>query len=176
MAALAGEQPRFSDDLVERFALVDPPRIFRGHYAPLHVLYVCARARPELARKCVSRLQVLIDQGYFSNGVLAPSKPWLASYRALLEGDFKRAAAIRCYNNHGDALFRFVDDPIVPIDNSPTERELQNVAKLRLNMLFAGSTEGHDASADNRRVRRVLRYDWLSGLTEDRRGFAPRHW
>ena len=41
-----------------------------------------------------------------------------------------------------DALFRFVDDPMVPIDNSPTEREFQNVAKLRLNMLFAGSTEG----------------------------------
>ncbi len=51
-------------------------------------------------------------------------------------------AAIRYYKNHGDALFRFVDDPIVPIDNSPTEREFQNVAKLRLNMLFAGSTEG----------------------------------
>ncbi|MBX3216006.1 MAG: transposase [Labilithrix sp.] len=51
-------------------------------------------------------------------------------------------AAIRYYDNHGDALFRFVDDPEVPIDNSPTEREFQNVAKLRLNMLFAGSTEG----------------------------------
>ena len=51
-------------------------------------------------------------------------------------------AAIRYYKNNGDALFRFVDDPIVPIDNSPTEREFQNVAKLRLNMLFAGSTEG----------------------------------
>jgi len=32
--------------------------------------------------------------------------------------------------------------PISPIDNSPTEGEFQNVAKLRLNMLFAGSTEG----------------------------------
>ncbi|MBE7478971.1 MAG: IS66 family transposase [Polyangiaceae bacterium] len=52
------------------------------------------------------------------------------------------AAAIRYYKNHRDALFRFVDDPLVPIDNSPTEREFQNVAKLRLNMLFAGSTEG----------------------------------
>jgi hypothetical protein len=37
--------------------------------------------------------------------------------------------------NHEAALFRF-------IDNNPTEREFQNVAKLRLNMLFAGSTEG----------------------------------
>jgi hypothetical protein len=30
----------------------------------------------------------------------------------------------------------------VPIDNSATEREFQALAKLRLNMLFAGSTEG----------------------------------
>jgi hypothetical protein len=29
----------------------------------------------------------------------------------------------------------------MPIDNSPTERVFQNVAKLRLDMLFAGSTE-----------------------------------
>ena len=35
-----------------------------------------------------------------------------------------------------------IGDPEVPIDNSPTEREFQNVAKLRLNSLFAGSTEG----------------------------------
>jgi transposase len=52
------------------------------------------------------------------------------------------ATAIGYYKNHRDALFRLVDDPLVPIDNSPTEREFQNVAKLRLNMLFAGSTEG----------------------------------
>ena len=51
-------------------------------------------------------------------------------------------AAVRYYRLHGEALFRFVEDPEVPIDNSPTEREFQNVAKLRLNMLFAGSTEG----------------------------------
>lgn len=50
--------------------------------------------------------------------------------------------AVRYYRLHGEALFRFVEDPEVPIDNSPTEREFQNVAKLRLNMLFAGSTEG----------------------------------
>ncbi len=51
-------------------------------------------------------------------------------------------AAVQYYLRHGDALFRFIDDPDVPIDNSATEREFQNVAKLRLNMLFAGSTEG----------------------------------
>ena len=50
--------------------------------------------------------------------------------------------AVAYYRNHWDALTRFIDDAEVPIDNSPTEREFQNVAKLRLNMLFAGSTEG----------------------------------
>ena len=51
-------------------------------------------------------------------------------------------AAVGYYQRHKKALFRFIDDANVPIDNSPTEREFQNVAKLRLNMLFAGSTEG----------------------------------
>jgi hypothetical protein len=50
--------------------------------------------------------------------------------------------AVHYYKNHRDGLLRFIDDPDVPIDNSRTEREFQNVAKLRLNMLFAGSTEG----------------------------------
>jgi hypothetical protein len=52
------------------------------------------------------------------------------------------SAAVGYYRKHWDALTRFLDDPLVPIDNSPTEREFQNVAKLRLNMLFAGSSEG----------------------------------
>lgn len=30
----------------------------------------------------------------------------------------------------------------MPIDNSATERVFQNVTKLRVNMLFVGSTEG----------------------------------
>jgi transposase len=51
-------------------------------------------------------------------------------------------AAVRYYQRHKAALFRFIDDAGVPIDNSATEREFQNVAKLRLNALFAGSTEG----------------------------------
>ena len=52
------------------------------------------------------------------------------------------SAAIRYYDKHRAALFRFLEDPRVPLDNSATEREFQNVAKLRLAMLFAGSTEG----------------------------------
>jgi transposase len=67
---------------------------------------------------------------------------WLAAVAPTLVPSDPLMAAVRYYQNHRDALFRFIDDPNVPIDNSPTEREFQNVAKLRLNMLFAGSTEG----------------------------------
>ncbi|MBK8408061.1 MAG: transposase [Sandaracinaceae bacterium] len=55
-----------------------------------------------------------------------------------------------------DPLTAFIDDPNVPIDNSPTEREFQNVAKLRLNMLFAGSTEGRPPRLRPARHRRHL--------------------
>lgn len=67
---------------------------------------------------------------------------WRSAVMPTLLPSEPLAAAIRYYDHHGEALFRFVDDAIVPIDNSPTEREFQNVAKLRLNALFAGSTEG----------------------------------
>ena len=67
---------------------------------------------------------------------------WLVAVEPTLLPSEPLMTAVRYYRNHRDALFRFIDDPDVPIDNSPTEREFQNVAKLRLNMLFAGSTEG----------------------------------
>jgi hypothetical protein len=67
---------------------------------------------------------------------------WLTAVEPTLLPSEPLAAAVGYYQRHGDALFRFLDDPDVPIDNSPTEREFQTVAKLRLNMLFAGSTEG----------------------------------
>jgi hypothetical protein len=145
VAALAGEQPRFSDDLVERFVLVDPPRIFRGHFAPLHVLHVCARARPEVAKQCVSRLQALIDQGYFRNGVLAQSKPWLASYRALLEGDFKRAAdaARPTLESHRYPLF-----VLEALERSGDVATVEAIdEKLMAQAIFNGASSAHVRSA-----------------------------
>lgn len=67
---------------------------------------------------------------------------WLVAVEPALLPTEPLAEAVRYYRRHRDALYRFIEDPDVPIDNSPTEREFQNVAKLRLNMLFAGSTEG----------------------------------
>lgn len=70
-------------------------------------------------------------------------KRWIQATRQVLtEPSDPLLKAINYYENHWDAFFRFVDDPRIPIDNSATEREYQNVAKLRLNSLFAGSTEG----------------------------------
>ncbi len=78
----------------------------------------------------------------FIRPILRDFERWLGAVKPTLLPSEPLAAAINYYLNHKNALFRFVDDPLVPIDNSPTEREFQNVAKLRLNMLFAGSTEG----------------------------------
>jgi len=67
---------------------------------------------------------------------------WLATVEPALLPSDPLMTAVRYYRSHREALYRFIDDSNVPIDNSPTEREFQNVAKLRLNMLFAGSSEG----------------------------------
>lgn len=69
-------------------------------------------------------------------------KKWCAAVAPTLLPSEPLMVAVRYYQRHHEALFRFIDDANVPIDNSATEREFQNVAKLRLNVLFAGSTEG----------------------------------
>ena len=69
-------------------------------------------------------------------------KKWCAAVAPTLLPSEPLNVAVRYYQRHHEALFRFIDDANVPIDNSATEREFQHVAKLRLNVLFAGSTEG----------------------------------
>ena len=97
----------------------------------------------ERARKLGLRGDHLLEHRQtFIRPLIAEFERWIDAVSPALLLSEPLGAAIRYYKNHHDALFRFVDDPLVPIDNSPTEREFQNVAKLRLNMLFAGSTEG----------------------------------
>ena len=97
----------------------------------------------EKAQKLALRGDALRDhRRQYIRPIVVDFKRWLDAVEPTLLPSEPLAAAIAYYKNHGTALFRFVDDPLVPIDNSPTEREFQNVAKLRLNMLFAGSTEG----------------------------------
>lgn len=72
---------------------------------------------------------------------------WMNAVEPTLLPTDPLAATIRYYRNHWDALFRFVDHPEIPVDNSATEREFQRVAKLRHSMLFAGGTEGAHRAA-----------------------------
>lgn len=65
---------------------------------------------------------------------------WLAAVEpTLLPSDLLRTA-VTYYRNHWAALTRFVDDPAVPVDNSPTEREFQNVANWRSLCVTPSST------------------------------------
>jgi len=74
-------------------------------------------------------------------------KAWMDAVEPTLTPSDPLAEAIRYYRNHWKALFCFVDHPEIPIDNSASEREYQQVAKMRLNSLFAGSTEGAHRAA-----------------------------
>ena len=79
--------------------------------------------------------------------ILASFLAWMNAVEPTLVPSDPVAATIRYYRNHWAALFRFVDHPEIPIDNSATEREFQRVAKLRHSMLFAGGTEGAHRAA-----------------------------
>lgn len=72
---------------------------------------------------------------------------WMDAVEPTLTPNDPLAATISYYRNHWKAFFRFVDHPEIPIDNSASEREYQQVAKIRLNCLFAGSTEGAHRAA-----------------------------
>lgn len=74
-------------------------------------------------------------------------RAWMDAVEPTLLPSDKLAEAIRYYRNHWDALFRFIEDPRLPLDNSAAEREFQHLAKLRWNVLFAGSSEGAHAMA-----------------------------
>lgn len=69
-------------------------------------------------------------------------RAWMDAVQPTLVPSDLLAKVLQYYRNHWTALMRFLDDPGVSIDNSASEREFQPVAKLRLNSLFAGGTEG----------------------------------
>ena len=104
--------------------------------AAMYVAEQDAQARGLLGAKLLAHRRKKIRP------IAADFRRWRAAVEPTLLPSEPLATAVGYYQRHGDALFRFLDDPDVPIDNSPTEREFQHVAKLRLNVLFAGSTEG----------------------------------
>jgi hypothetical protein len=74
-------------------------------------------------------------------------RAWMHAVQPTLIPDDPLAKVIAYYRNHWPALTRFLTDPELPLDNSASEREFQFFAKLRLNCLFAGGTEGAHRAA-----------------------------
>ena len=74
-------------------------------------------------------------------------RKWMDAVEPVLTLSDPLAKAIRYYRNHWAALTRFLDHPELPLSNNGCEREFQAVAKLRLNSMFAGGTEGAHRAA-----------------------------
>lgn len=63
----------------------------------------------------------------------------------LPKSDF--AKALQYIRNHFVELRRYLDDPLIPIDNNETEQLMKQVAVGRKNWLFAGSVAGGERAA-----------------------------
>jgi hypothetical protein len=82
------------------------------------------------------------------------AKPILAEMKAILDGYKLQVLpkspigkAVTYSLNQWDALLRYVDDPILEIDNNVSERTLRMVVIGRVNYLFAGSEAGAKRAA-----------------------------
>ncbi len=69
-------------------------------------------------------------------------RAWMDAVQPALIRSDPVAKVVQYYRNHWTPLMRFLDDPKIALDNSRSERLFQVVAKVRLNSLFAGGTEG----------------------------------
>lgn len=84
----------------------------------------------------------------------AESKPvfdeivsWAGAYKPHEPPASPLGAAIRYMTNHRQALGRFLDDGVIPIDNGIVERLHVRAALTRKNFLFAGSDTGGERAA-----------------------------
>ena len=82
------------------------------------------------------------------------SRPILDAIKALLDAwavtcrpTEPLAKAVTYARNQWDALIRFVDSGIAPIDNNPAENALRPIAVGRKNWLFTGSPDGGASAA-----------------------------
>lgn len=79
--------------------------------------------------------------------IVASFRTWIDAVKPTLIPSDPLRKVLQYYVNHWTELTRFLEDPRVPIDNSGSERAFQAVAKMRLNSLFAGGTEGAHRAA-----------------------------
>lgn len=79
--------------------------------------------------------------------VWAELSAWCATYEPHEPPSSKLGEAIRYFRNHHDALGRFLEDPVIPLDNGIVERLHVRAALTRKNYLFAGSDAGGERAA-----------------------------
>jgi len=94
-----------------------------------------------------SKQQLLNARQTESKPVLAHIRTRLIEWKDQVLPKSLTAKAIGYALNQWDALIRYVDDPILEIDNNLAERTLRMVAIGRKNWMFAGSEAGAERAA-----------------------------
>ena len=67
---------------------------------------------------------------------------WMKTTKPLFEPDEELYKAVKYYENHREALRRFLDHGMIPLTNNLAERELGVIGRGRKAYLFAGSDDG----------------------------------
>ena len=100
--------------------------------------------------------------------VVADLRRWLDSHlgSALFLPKEPISRALNYLNNHWDALFRFLTDGSIPIDNNLAERMMKPIAVGRRSYMFAGS--------DSAAKRSATFYTWVE--TSRLHGVDPPTW
>ena len=87
---------------------------------------------------------------------------WLDSFKA--SGGSKLAKAAQYAKNERKYLYKFLEDPIIPVDNNLAERAVKPFVIGRKNWLFSTSVKGADTSA---KIYSVLNTAMLNGLNAE---------
>ena len=87
---------------------------------------------------------------------------WLDSFTA--SGGSKLAKAVQYAKNEKKYLYRFLEDPIIPVDNNLAERAVKPFVIGRKNWLFSTSVKGADTSA---KIYSILNTALLNGLNAE---------
>lgn len=98
-------------------------------------------------KKNYSSSQLLEARQQESKVILAKIKETLDEYKSQVLPKNPIGKAITYALNQWDALVRYIDDPMLNIDNNISERTLRMVVIGRRNYMFAGSEAGAERAA-----------------------------
>jgi hypothetical protein len=109
--------------------------------------YWSALYKVEEQAKGKSAEERLLLRREFSLPVVADLRRWLNLHQGTRLPKEPLTQAMNYLQNHWRALFRFLEDGRIPIDNNFAERQLKAIAIGRKNYLFAGSQQAAEQAA-----------------------------